>query len=400
MSEKLLELLDKQGRAFESFKRANNDRLAAMEARGKADPLLEERVDKNNAEISMLQREIDTLIKKMNRKAFSGGGDFSDDTEEKKAFDTYFRKGVVDDLRSIKESKAMYTESDPDGGFAVPEQVDNEVTVFLENNSPVRRLARKKKSYTSDYKIVRNQGGTTAGRVGEREDRPATDTPKLVVITAPMAEYYAFPLATQIMLDDSGFDVEAFLFDEVQEKFSEMEGEDFIIGNGVDRPKGILSYETIDNASYEFGKVGYVPSGAASTFTNPDTLIDLQHALKRAYRNGAVFLMSDTTQAHVRKFKDGEGNYLWRPGLEPGAANTLLGKAVEVDDNMPSIGAGEFPIAFGNLQRAYVVVDRTPIRVLRDAYTQKPYVGFYTTKRVGGMMVDKAAIKLMKVASS
>jgi len=200
-------------------------------------------------------------------------------------------------------------------------------------------------------------------------------------------------------LDDASIDVGAWLADEVAIAFTEKESEAFIKGNGVEKPKGILAYDTIANASYAWGKVGFIASGAAAAFTDPDKLIDLQHALKSVYRNGAVWLMNDSVQAHVRKFKDTDGAYIWRPGLEPDAPNTLLGKPVEIDDNMPDIAGNAFPIAFANFPRAYLVVDRIGTRVLRDPYMNKPYVHFYTTRRVGGGIISYEGIKLLKVAA-
>ena len=156
----------------------------------------------------------------------------------------------------------------------------------------------------------------------------------------------------------------------------------------------------ITNASYAWGKVGYVPGGHASLLNNMDKLIDLQHALKPVYRNGALWLMTDATLAVIRKFKDGDGNYIWRPGLLQDAPDTLLGKPVEIDDNVDDIGSDKYPIFYGNFRRAYLIVDRQGTRVLRDPYTSKPYVLFYTTRRVGGGIVMYEALKAMKIATT
>jgi HK97 family phage major capsid protein len=110
--------------------------------------------------------------------------------------------------------------------------------------------------------------------------------------------------------------------------------------------------------------------------------------------------MNDLTLATIRKFKDGDGVYIWRPGLDAGAPDTILGKPVEIDDNVDSIGAGKFPVFFGNFKRAYLIIDRLGTRVLRDPYTSKPFVLFYTTKRIGGGLVMPEAMKVLKIAAS
>ena len=207
------------------------------------------------------------------------------------------------------------------------------------------------------------------------------------------------PYATQALLDDSRVDIAAWLADEVATEFNEEEGSAFITGDGVSKPKGIASYTMVANSSYSWGKIGYIASGHASLLNNPDKLIDLQHALKSVYRNGAVWLMADSTVNVIRKLKDGEGNYLWRPGLAENAPDTLLGKPIEVDDNVDAIGGNKYPVFFGNFKRGYMIVDRTGIRVLRDPYSAKPYVAFYTTKRVGGGVIMYEAIKALKISA-
>ena len=194
-------------------------------------------------------------------------------------------------------------------------------------------------------------------------------------------------------------DIAAWLANEVVIEFAEEEGAAFITGNGVEKPKGIAAYTFAANSAYAWGKVGYIAGGHATLLNNTDKLIDLVHALKPIYRNGSAFLMNDTTFGKIRLLKDGEGNYLWRPGLDAGAPETLLGKPVEIDDNVADIGANAYPVFFANFKRAYLIIDRFGIRVLRDPYTNKPYVMFYTTKRVGGGIVMYEAIKALKIAA-
>lgn len=394
------------GKAFEEFKAENDKRLKEIEAKGHADPLLAEKVDKINADISILaslKDQLEKLETMVARGEFKGGGDASLDkakAEHAQAFEKFFRKGVETGLADLEVKAALKTSSDPDGGYTVPEQMEATIDRVAGAVSAMRRLATVMSISTDTYKKLVNQGGAGSGWVGETGTRSETNTPGLKEIVINAKELYANPAATQSLLDDSAVNIEQWLADEVVIEFAEQEGAAFITGNGVEKPRGILGYDTVANANYAWGKLGYIATGGANTFADPDKLIDLQHALRSIYRNGAMFLMADSTAAHCRKFKDGEGNYLWRPGLEPDAPPTLLGKPVEIDDNMPALAANAFSIAFGNFKRAYLIVDRVGIRVLRDPYTNKPYVHFYTTKKVGGGVVMYEAIKLLKVAAS
>jgi predicted phage gp36 major capsid-like protein len=259
---------------------------------------------------------------------------------------------------------------------------------------------------TNTYKKLVNMGGATSGWVGEEDSRPGTGTPTLRELAINTGEIYAMPGATQTSLDDARIDLAAWLAEEVSTEFAEQEGAAFVNGNGVNKPRGILAYDTVINSSYAWGKIGFVKSGdasafpAASTSVSPaDAFIDTHYALRSGYRNGASWLMSDVTMNAVRKFKDAEGAYIWAPPSGAAQVATILGKPVHTDDNMDAVGAGKFPIAFGDFNRAYLVVDRAGIRVLRDPFTSKPNVIFYTTKRVGGGIVNFEAIKLLKISN-
>lgn len=406
MSNELTQTIENLGRAFEAFKDENDKRLKEIESKGHADPQFDEKLERINAElakVSEMKKQIELLDDAMGRiKTHGGGSTKLEDAkgEHRGAWDKWMRKGVEAGLRDLEIRADLSTLSDPDGGFLVPEEVETAIDRVAETVSAMRRICTVKSIGTDTYKKLVGQGGAGSGWVAEKGSRSETDTPTLKEIAINTKELYANPAATQSLLDDSRIDIADWLAGEVAIEFNEKEADAFINGNGVEKPKGIAAYTMVANASYAWGKVGYIASGAASTFTNADKLIDLQHALKSAYRTGALWLMNDATQGHVRKFKDGEGNYLWRPGLEPGAPNTLLGKPVEIDDNLDDIGASKYPIFFGNFKRAYCIVDRLGVRVLRDPYTNKPYTHFYTTKRVGGGIVMYEALKALKVAAS
>ena len=399
------QVIEDLGRSFEAFKAENDKRLKEIETKGGADPLLTEKVEKINAEISQiaaLKKQIEHVETVAGRGGFGGGHSGLDQAkaEYKAGFEKWFRKGIEGNLAQLAVQASASTLDDTAGGFLVPEEMAATIDRIAGVTSAMRRLASVITIGTDTYKKLVNQGGATSGWVGEKSARVETATPTLAEIAINTKEIYAMPAATQTLLDDSSVDIAAWLGNEVAIEFAEEEGQAFIKGNGVNKPKGLEAYSTVANASYAWGKIGYIASGAASTFTNADKLFDLQHALKPIYRNGASFLMNDNTMLNIRKFKDGEGNYLWRPGLLEGAPDTLLGKPVEIDDNVADIGQNAYPIYFANFKRAYLIIDRLGIRVLRDPYYSKPYILFYTTKRVGGGIVMYEAIKTLKVATS
>jgi len=405
MSLELKETIQALGKAFDAFKAENDARLKEIEKKGAADPLLTEKVDKINADIaqiSALKKQLDTLETAVAQGQFPGGGKNELDrvkAQHKDAFAKFFRKGAEGGLRDLEIQAGLSTLSDPDGGFLVPEDYEQAIDRVALSVSAMRRLATVRTIGTDTYKKLVNQGGASAGWVGEKGARAETNTPTLTEIAINTKELYAMPATTQTLLDDSRVDIVGWLADEVSIQFSEQESEAFINGNGVEQPKGIAAYAMAANSSYVWGKVGYITSGNASLVNDLDKLIDLQHALKPVYRNGAAWLMNDATLATIRKMKDGDGNYIWVPGLKDGAPDTLLGKPVEIDDNVDDIGNGKYPIFFANFKRAYLIIDRQGVRVLRDPYTSKPYVLFYTTKRVGGGIVMYEAIKALKVSA-
>lgn len=402
------DLIEQQGRAFEEFKRANDARIEAMEKRGFAPADLEEKVDKINAELGRLSAEIKSASDKLNvvetrmhRPGVSGDVDPVKE-EHRKAFARYFRKGDESGLHEI-EQKALMIGSDPDGGYLVPDEVESTVDRVLAKTVAMRRIAQVRVIGAAAYRKPVVISGAAYGWIGETENSAETGIPRVSELEFVPGKIYAEPWATNDMLEDAMIDIESWLVDETTISFAEGENEAFIFGDGVKKPRGLLSYPTVANASYTWGSIGYVPSGASGDFasTNPsDRLFDLVHALKRGYRNGASWLMTDMTLSRIRKFKDGQGNYLWQPGLQAGVADMLLGYPVETDDMMPEIAANSLSIAFGNFRRAYLIVDRRGVAVIRDNVTRKGYTKFHTTRRVGGGVQNFEAVKLMKFATS
>ena len=314
------------------------------------------------------------------------------------------KKGDMDGLKAL-ESKALSTSTDSDGGVAVPLVIDNEIEKQLRVLSPLRSIVKVKTVDSGNYRRLVNTGGTASGCVGETGARTETATPSLEKVEIEPGEIYANAAATQRALDDMQFDAEAWLNEEVAEEFAAQEGAAIVNGNGTNKPKGFLTYATSadDDDTRTFGEVQHVITGADGAFpaSDPaDILIDLVHALSARYRAGARFVMNSKTLAMVRKFKDTDGNFIWRAGLSEGQADTLLGYPVVEAEDMPDVASGSLSIAFGNFERAYTLVERTGTRVLRDPYTNKPYVHFYATRRVGGALVNDDALKLLKFAAA
>lgn len=407
--EQLKKTIETLGKSFEDFKAENDKQIQDLAKKGTVDPLLAQNVERINAEITDLKKlkaDLEALETKVARFEFSGGGVSETDkvkAEHAKAFEAYFRKGGDERFSAVRDLQVkagLSTLSDPDGGYIVaPPEFDKEIDRVAGTISIMRNLATVRTIGVNEYKKIVNQGGTGSGWVAEKESRSETNTTTLAQIAINMKEVYAEPGCTQMALDDTQMDLASWLADEVSVEFDEQEGGAFVTGDGVAKPHGIAGYTMVANASYAFGKVGYVTSGHATLLNNADKLVSLQHALKSKYRNGATFLMNDTTCEKIRVLKDGDGNYLWRPGLIEGAADTLLGKPVAYDDNVADIGANAYPLFFGNFKRAYLILDRMGIRVLRDPYTSKGNVLFYTTKRVGGGIVMFEALKAMKIAA-
>ena len=315
--------------------------------------------------------------------------------------DAYLRKG----MEAGFESKRMSVGVGGEGGLAVPLEIDQRIETTLKQISPIRALADVVKVGSANYRKLVASGGFASGWVAEAATRAETATPTFSEVLAPMGELYANPAATQAMLDDALFDVEGWLAQEVATEFARAEGVAFVSGTGTSQPKGFLTYPvaTAGDATRPFGTLQYVAAGAAGGFiaSNPqDRLIDLVHSLRAPYRQGAAWVMNSNTMATVRKFKDSTGDFIWKPGLLEGQAPTLLGYPVVEVDAMPDIAANSLSIGFGQFRSAYVIADRGETGVLRDPYSNKPFVHFYATRRVGGALVNSEALKLMRFSAT
>ncbi len=365
----------------------------------RADALDRDKLDRMDQALNQIKARVDAFTKAAARPALGGVTTHNaKDLEQKTAFvDRYIRRGFTDGV----ESKALTVGVPGEGGFAVPQLIDQLIEKRLRDISPIRAIAQVVQVSSSGYRKLVSSAGLASGWVAETAARPETVTTTFAEVVPPSGDLYANPAATQAMLDDAVFDVENWLSEEIAREFAQKEGAAFINGTGVARPKGFLTYATATtaDAARAFGTLQYLATGVAGAFpaTNPaDRMIDLIHALRPAYRQGAVFVMNSKTLSQVRKFKDSTGQFLWQPSLQAGVAATLLGYSVIEAEDMPDVGADTLSIAFGNFNAGYVIADRTGVRILRDPYSNKPYVQFYATKRTGGAVTNSEAIKLLK----
>ncbi|MCQ4189702.1 MULTISPECIES: phage major capsid protein [Methylocystis] len=390
-------------RAFSAFKETNDERLTQLESRLGADVVTEEKLARIDHALDDTKSRLDRLALEMSRPRI--GGKFIDDhsgREHKSAFNHYMRSGEANGLK-VLEAKALSRGSGADGGYLVPLPTEREVLRRLAKFSPIRAISSVREISGASLRRAFSTTGPAAGWVAEADPRPQTNNQQLADMTFPAMELYAMPAATQALLDDAVVDIEQWIAEEVQTAFAEQEGAAFVSGDGVNKPKGFLSYTSVADASWSWGNIGYVATGAAGAFaaSDPsDALVNLVYALRAGFRQNGKFVMGRRAQSLVRQFKTTTGDYIWAPPATADAGASLMNFPVVEAEDMPDPAANSLSIAFGDFERGYVVVDRVGIRVLRDPYSAKPYVLFYTTKRVGGGVQNFEAIKLLKFAAS
>lgn len=437
--------VDEAMKAFAAFKAENDKQLEEIKKKGAADSVQKEHVDRINKELGDLSAQVDTFIKAqekrtddlqlaMNRQGF-GGGDGQADvraladrhaqtilartgqrvemdtdsyTEYADAIKTLIRRGperITDSVRN-----ALSVGSDIDGGYLVePDRLDR-VVKRLFDTSPVRQYATVLTTSSDKVELpVDVNQAASGGWVGEKTAPSETATPGLGLQTIEVHEQYAEPQITQKLLEDAAFPVEAWLEAKIAEILSQTENTAFVTGNGVSKPRGFMGYTgtavTTADSSRTWGKVQYLFTGASGAFAasgaGADKLIDVVHAMKQQYRMGALWAANRLTFAEVRKLKDGDGNYLWSMGdIQKGQPSTLLGYGTAEFEDMAAMTANSFSMAFANFAKSYAIIDRLGMTILRDPFTSKPKVKFYTRKRVGGDVIDFDAIKYLKFGTS
>ncbi len=345
------------------------------------------------SDITEVKGRLDRIGRAATRPTLAGA--ISSEAEVKGFVDGYLRRG------SDAEIKSLTGVVPKDGGYAVPREIDALIASQVIEYSPIRQLAQVVQVGSAGYRKLIAVGGTASGWVGETFARPETGTPEFAEISPPTGELYANPAASQAMLDDAAFDLETWLASEIAMEFGRAEGSALVTGTGINQPLGFLStpISAAGDATRAFGTVQYIGSGDADDFgTNPEArMIDLVHSMKASLRQGATWVMNASTLAAVRKLKTADGSFLWQPGLVDGQPDRLLGYPVVEAEDMPGIAAGNTPIAFGNFKAGYLIAERSATQILRDPFTNKPFVHFYATKRVGGQVLDSEAIKLMRI---
>ncbi|MFN3910780.1 phage major capsid protein [Hyphomonas sp.] len=369
---------------FDTYRQANDTRLAEIEKKGASDPLTDER-------LARIDRRLEALSLKMARPDAAVSPDVEPD-ERREAWTRYLRTGDESGVARL-DIKSLNTGTGSEGGHVAPPELDRLIEARLLAASPMRQIATVRQTSAGVYRKPVGLGAA-ASWVGEEAARTETSVTGLDLLEFPSGELYAMPAATQTLLEDAYADIDAWLADEVESAFAAQESAAFVTGNGTAKPKGFLNYDIVAESSHVWGKVGFVP-GDFTVDDAADQLIDLVYAPKSQFRTGARFVMNRRTVSAVRKLKDADGRYLWQPGTG-GEASSLLGYPVTEIEDMPDIGAGNAAIAFGDFRRFYLITDRQGARVLRDPFSAKPYVLFYTTKRVGGGVQNFDAVKVMK----
>lgn len=371
------------------------------------------------------QQRIDELEKKFNRGRLGGGGNvedefkhardftrttmaalgqlkvgvpFNDEAVDVAAFKAY-REALPMYLRRDKDAqgvdmKAMSVGSDPDGGYFVTPTIGQIITGVQFETSPMRDIADVVTISSDAIEYPRDDDEASGGWVGEQEDRTETATPKVGMQRIPVHELYANPKLTQKLLEDAAFDVQAWLGNKLGNKFGRIEATAFVAGNGIKKPRGFVTYASGTYSAGSQGKIEQVAAGTGGAIAWDD-LINLLTALKEYYLNGANWLMQRSTVGKAMLLKDGDGKYIWQPNQQAGKPGVLLGYEVRQAADMDAVGASKLPVAFGNFKMGYQIVDRLGISTLRDPYSAKPFVQFYTRKRVGGDVVNFEAIKLL-----
>lgn len=431
-------LIEEQGKAWETFKKTN-DELIAAKADGKAVGDLEAKLAKVSEDldkISDLKAQFEEVQKKLNRpqndveakdaaalateaKAFnatmraeyqSKGKPMPSELapEEYAQYKSAFFKiaaGVAIDSLSSDERKAMSAGSDPDGGYLLPHSTVGRMVSKIYEQSTMRQLATVTPISTDKLEGIVDNDEADAGWVSELGSRSDTKTPQVGKYEIFAHEMYAMPKISQKLIDDAATDVESWLAGKVADKFARVEGAAFTVGNGVGQPRGLFAYPTaaVGDDTRPWGTFEHVKTGTSADFNSTskaDPLFDLIGAFKDQYLQNASFLMRREVRTKIRKLKGATSDlYLWEPSLQAGQPDRLNGYAVHVDQNVPALAGGSLSLALGDFKEAYTIVDRIGVRTLRDPFTAKPYIVFYSTKRTGGGAVNFEAVKFLNFNS-
>ena len=383
------ETIDTLTQAFQEYKDTNDQRIAAVENGRSVDVLIEEKLSRLDG---FMNRQENLMRKSRFQPRVESAVASNHDGEAKSQFMAYMRHG---DTR-ILEQKSLSTQ-DAEGGFLMPEVISSHIGETLTDLSVMRRLASVMTISSGSVDLLLDKTGAEVGWVGESDDRPETSAGDLHKMSISAHEVYAKVRATQRLLDDSHINVEQWIAQNVAHKMAAMENTSFINGDGIKKPKGILAYQSVSAENWTWGKIEEVALADAGQ-VNFDDLINLMGALKPNYLSGSSWLMSRSVLAQLRRIKSTDGYYIWQPSTDQSSSATVFGYQVEISDDMPALDADQpkASVIFGNFKLGYQIVDRTGVYTLRDPYSAKPYVEFYTTKRVGGDVINFEALKVLK----
>ena len=387
--------------AFEAFKTTHTEQLNEIKA-GAEDYVTTDKLNKIDAALSELQTAVDEQSK-INAAAKLGDGavigDIKADPAYTAAFKQFMRKG--ENNVSADVQAAMQKGTDADGGFLAPIEWDRTIGEKLKKVSPMRAESRVITISTAGFKKFFSDRNVGSGWVGETASRPATTTPQIGTVTFEPGELYANPAISQGLLDDAAVDLEEWLSSEVDTEFARQEGIAFLSGDGSNKPYGVLTYVEggANAARHPYGAIKTLNSGAAAAFTG-DGFLDLMYDLPAEFAANAKLYINRLAMGAARKLKDGQNNYLWQPSYASGQPQTLGGAPVVEMPDMPLVAAGNIAALYGDMEATYLVVDRIGIRVLRDPFTNKPFVHFYTTKRVGGGVHNPEPMRALKIATN
>ena len=431
MSEEILKKMETVGDAVKAVQEANEN------LKKKYDGIDVDVIKAASETATKAMEEIQTLRQESKAEEFTGrmdaielalakggkGHEEADSQEVKQAVARYLRKGidmpedVIETMASKFASKSLFGATDddverykkdlvaaigPDGGFTITPDRSDQISRRIFETSPLRSIANIVTTTSDVYEMLLDDDEADCDWVGEVQSRPDTDTPQLALLKFPVHEIYAQPKATQKMLDDSGFDAEGWLAGKVSRRIGRKENNAFVVGDGAMKPKGFLAYAAWASAGiYERNAIEQITAtGTAGFLDDSDDLISLQNSLLEDYQAGASFGMQRATFSSVMKLKDSQGAYLLDPNvLKTGTDKILLGKQVTFMSDMPAVANDALAVVYADWEEFYTIVDRFGIRVLRDPFTAKPYIRFYTTKRVGGGVSNFQAGKILKINS-
>lgn len=383
--------------AFEAFKQSNDERLNDIEKRNSADVLLEEKVDRLNERLGQLSHAVNRPPSPAAESAAA-----LDVKEQKAAFESYMRGHPMADTTQTKSHNGSIDSITHDA-IVLPPYLQTRLDSRIASGSAIAQLAQRRTlEHGGALTWVMPEGQTVANWVSESGARDATEFANLKTVTIGMNELYANPCASQRFIDDAQVDVEAWILDAMTEAFAAKENAAFIFGDGVSMPKGLMqignSYTGAESDKFHYVKTGgkgVIPPGKGI-----DILLEALTVLPARYRANAVWTMNANILAEIRKMKDDSGSYVWMPPMTAGQAAQLFGHPIYEDANMEDLTTGGRIVAFGDFAQAYMIIQRPQTQLIRDPYSEKPFVQFYTTRRIGGGVIDTSAVVMVHAVSS